>query len=68
MMKGQWRVSNSRIPAYEAGAQPSEHHRRGTPDTIRTCNTLGLGQLPLPLGYGGEMVGASGADPDADGS
>ncbi len=51
--ESRWRVSNSRAPAYEAGAQPPEHHRRGTPDTIRTCNTLGLGQLPLPLGLQG---------------
>ena len=45
--QSRWRVSNSRIPMYETGAQPPEHHWR---EPLR-----------------GKLVGAPGADPDADG-
>jgi hypothetical protein len=62
-----WRVSNSRAPAYEAGAQPPEHHRRGTPDTIRTCTRWVWTSCLFRLGHRGKIVGAPGADPDADG-
>ena len=53
--------------SYEAGAQPPEHHRRGTPDTIRACTRWVWVSCLFRLGYGGQMVGAPGADPDADG-
>ena len=65
--ESRWRVSNSRGPAYEAGAQPPEHHRRGTPDTIRTCTRWVWASCLFRLGYRGQVVGVPGADPDAEG-
>ena len=57
-------LSRSRVRSGRSAtrASPARYPRHDS-----NVHTLGLGQLPLPLGYRGQMVGAPGADPDADG-